>query len=158
MSASSRYSYTALITATSTATISPSGSPSMTTTISTTGSPITASPSLSPSFSQVFPVSPASSLPTAPPTPTALWSPVLAPPTITAQPSQAAGPAAAPSRGITVGDLTAACIVLGAMLFISIIHMIHYNNKYKKEKQKRALLEVRGNPVHSQVRSVLPNY
>jgi hypothetical protein len=38
----------------------------------------------------------------------------------------------------------------------SILYNIHYNNKYKNEKMRK-VTEVRANPLHSQVRSVLPS-
>ena len=85
-------------------------------------------------------------------TPSALWSPALAP-TITSQPSQQ--PQAQKTSMTSENYLIAATIVLGVMLFLSIIHTLHYNNKYKKEKRKR-IAEVRANPLHSQVRSILP--
>jgi len=87
----------------------------------------------------------------------ALWSPVLAP-TPTARPSQAPQPQTQAITSNTNNEnyLIAATIVLGVMLFLSIIHTVHYNKKYVKEKRKRAT-EVRANPMHSQVRYVLPN-
>jgi heme/copper-type cytochrome/quinol oxidase subunit 2 len=66
-------------------------------------------------------------------TPSALWSPALAP-TITSQPSQQ--PQAQKTSMTSENYLIAATIVLGVMLFLSIIHTLHYNNKYKKEKRK----------------------
>jgi hypothetical protein len=57
--------------------------------------------------------------------------------------------------GLTVGEMTIIFTVLGILILIGIINTIHYNNKYKAEKMKR-LTEIRNNPLHSQVRTILP--
>lgn len=163
MSSSPLYSFTAPATTTVTVTISSSGIPSLSasrsvsSTASATWSPISSTVSWSAIPTTVYSTAYTTETPTAyttlPPmqTPTALWSPVLPP---TAQPSQA--PQAEKSSMTTENYLIAATIVLGVMLFLSIIHTLHYNKKYIKEKRKRSA-EVRSNPLHSQVRSVLPN-
>jgi hypothetical protein len=96
-------------------------------------------------------------LPTADYTAYVARSPIQTPtatPLLALQPSQATSPT---NSGITVGDLSAVCITLGALLFVSVVYAIHYHNKYANEKNRRYLLEVRSNPMHSQVRYVLPN-
>lgn len=92
---------------------------------------------------------------TMPSTPTALWTPVL-PPTVsqTPTPSKVAQPLV--NLGLTVGEMTIIFTVLGILILIGIINSLHYNKKYKAEKMKR-LTEIRTNPLHSQVRTILPN-
>jgi hypothetical protein len=123
---------------------SPTQSVSSTTSASVSWSPISSSPmwsaTLSPSTAFTPYVARSSS-----PTATSL---------LTLQPSQATSPT---NSGITVGDLSAVCITLGALLFVSVVYAIHYHNKYANEKNRRYLLEVRSNPMHSQVRYVVPN-
>ena len=152
MSASPLYSSTALTTIGQVQTASPSPSLSSTTTISASWSPISSSPMWS-----------ATLLPTAEYTAYAARSPIQSPsaalplallsPSLTPQTSQVTSPT---NSGITVGDLSAVCIVLGGLLFVSMVYAIHYNNKYKKEKIIRST-DIRSNPMHSQLRSILPN-
>lgn len=137
MSASPLYSSTATATAPST---SASLSSTTTTTSSASISPYTISSS--PAYTS-----------TTPPSPSSLFVPVSAPPTITALPSPGPGPK---STIISENYLLTSTIVLGILLVISILHIIYCNNKYKKEKMRRAT-EVRANPLHSQVRTILPS-
>jgi hypothetical protein len=92
--------------------------------------------------------------------PTALWSPVSQTPSPTAlqtpTPSQTrAQVQPLVNMGLTVGEMTIIFTVLGILILIGIINTIHYNKKYKAEKMKR-LTEIRNNPLHSQVRTILP--
>ena len=95
---------------------------------------------------------------TMPSTPTALWTPVL-PPTVSQTPTPSPSKGAQQqvvNLGLTVGEMTIIFTVLGVLILIGIVNSLHYNKKYKAEKLKR-LTEIRTNPLHSQVRTILPN-
>jgi hypothetical protein len=95
---------------------------------------------------------------TMPSTPT-VWSPVLPPttsPTQTPTPTQTKGPQPLVNLGLTVGEMTIIFTVLGILILIGAINSLHYNRKYKAEKMKR-LTEIRTNPLHSHVRTILPS-
>jgi hypothetical protein len=91
-----------------------------------------------------------------PSTLTALWTPVL-PPTVSQTPTPTPSKAQQQvNLGLTVGEMTIIFTVLGVLILIGIVNSLHYNKKYKAEKLKR-LTEIRTNPLHSQVRTILPN-
>jgi hypothetical protein len=135
-----------------TPTQSPSGSASQSSTTSVTVSvTYSSSPMLTPSTSPT-----ASGYTSMQSTHTALWSPFMQTQTPTPSPSQTrAQVQPLVNMGLTVGEMTIIFTVLGILILIGIINTIHYNKKYKAEKMKR-LTEIRNNPLHSQVRTILP--
>ena len=157
---SSSLSFSILPTATPTSLQSPSGSTSRSSSTSITMS-VTYSftPMLTPSSYISASVSEYTTM-----SPTSLWSPVSQTPTPTAFQTATASPTPTKAAqqqqqvvnlGLTVGEMTIIFTVLGILILIGIINTIHYNNKYKAEKMKR-LTEIRNNPLHSQVRNILP--
>ena len=168
MSVSPNYSVSVTTTVSGTVTVTPSDStttsPSRSYSIAVTWSP-SLNPSLNPSYiwSDTYsPYSTYSAVATMPPTPTALWSPVLPSPQ-PHLPSLTPAPVPAPQEasriGISTNELTIIFIVFGFIILISVINALHYNKKYKLEKQKRSLIEVRSNPLsmsHSQIRNIMP--
>ena len=158
MSSSTNYSLSVSGTVTVRPSDSTTTSPSRSYSTAVTWSP-SLNPSLNPSYiwSDTY-----SAVATMPPTPTALWSPVLPSPQ-PRLPSLTPAPVPVPQEasriGISTNELTIIFIVLGFIILISVINALHYNKKYKLEKQKRSLIEVRSNPLsmsHSQMRNIIP--